>query len=290
MPTRRPIRNPDPRTRRREFSDVPSIPMDADAKRVLATFVAARGKTAERAIKARYDFSLMSDDGPGWGDRTFRFAIKPKDGRELHSMWSHGRGPRLADNEVQYTYRTPPDSIDDVPEIDGMAYRGMSYEEWQAIRKHCVVRSRGEWNIGQDDLTFFGAAAKAQHYAVGFAPWMFYPSKRRPSIVIAIPKKYTLDHRDIPKLIPEGELAIRGALSASMIEYAWRVVPTLIQGGFQEITALHLSAMERRQHPRGKIEEGRGRSPSIREFTVVPSSLRELDRCATHENPSRRRR
>lgn len=283
MPTRRRVRNPDPRTRRREFSDVPSLPMNADAERVLATFVASRGKTAERAIKARYDFSLMSDDGAGWGDRTLRFAINPKDGRETHSLWVAGyRRPRLSDNEVAFTYRVPPDSIDAVPEIDGMAYRGMSYEEWQAIRKHCAVKSRGEWNLGQEGLTFFGDAAKAEHYATGVAPWQFKPSKRRPSIVIAIPKKHTLDHRDEPKFIPQGELAIRGALSATMIKYAWRLVPTAIEGGYQDLTIL--------QWTKGKVEEGRGKGVGVYDIAVVPTSLRELARCATHENPSRRRR
>jgi len=278
--TTRKQRNP---SRLRQLSDVPSLPMNADAKRVLSVFVASRGKIAERAIKARYDFSLMREwTDKYYGNRMFRFAINPKHGTETYSRWVAGyRRPKLDENEVAFAYRTPPNGMADVPEIAGMAYRGMSWEEWAFIRKHCTVRSRGEWNIDQDDLTFFGDASKAQSYAAGFAPWMFKPSKDRPSVVIAIPKRLTLDHTDLPGLIPNGELAIRGGISASMITHAWRIVPTLIHGGYRDIM-LQSSA-------RGTIDVKDGSQPDVQEYVVVPSSLRELSRCAAVENPSRRR-
>lgn len=277
----------EPRTnpvRRREFSKVQSLPMVADARRVLATFIAGRGKTAERAIKARYDFALMSDSSDYHG-RTFRFAILPKDGVESYSRAYPGSPslrPRLDENDVNYALKTPPGSIGSkIPEIEGMIYRGMSWEEWQSIRKNCEIRSRGEWNIGQPDLTFFGDADTALYYATGFAPWMFKPSKQRPGIVIAIPRRYALSYKD-SSLIPESEFATRGGLSASVIERVWRIVPTEIRGGFQDITVGH--------GPYGKIEYGSGSGSGLGDFVVVPSSLSELAKCHGRPNPTRRRR
>lgn len=275
-----PRENPS-RVRRREFSEIPSLPMDATAKRVLASFVAMQGKTAERAIKARYDFSLMAFKKSGY-DLKYTFAVKPRDGAETFSQWaSWHRRPRLHENEVSFAYDIPPGSLADVPEIDGMVYRGMSWEEWQSIRKHCAIRSRGEWNLGQDGLTFFGRAGTAQYYATGFAPWAFKPSKRRPSVVIAIPREYVLGWRD-DKRIPESEFAVLGTLPASKIAHAWRVVPTLIEGGYAEVMASSWKDDTR-------IQTGSRSDVMVAEKAIVPMSLRELSACAAHENPARRR-
>ncbi|UCC74958.1 MAG: hypothetical protein JSV86_10530 [Gemmatimonadota bacterium] len=176
---------------------------------------------------ARYEFVIARPLSPyGW-EKIYEWMVVPREGVEIESQF--GRKAKR--------YAMPRDTIEEIPHDDDSAYRGMSWEEWQFIRRTGTIQSSGAHNLDQPDLTFFGDADQATSYAGNFAPLAYKPAFRRPGVVIQIARGLTLAHGDMPDLIPQGELAVEGALPASVIEAVWLLVPYQISYGRLDVIA-----------------------------------------------------
>ena len=188
----------------------------------LASF--SKGTTAGLvAVRYRYELSDIREYG---GETTFRFNVIPLGGKAV-------QGPGLRGNPA--LFKSPKKALEEIPTNSQWAYRGLSWEEWQQIRKRKSIKSRGGYNIGQEGLTFFGPEPGTGHsYASGFAPVQHMASKKRPGVVIAIHKKHTLSYKDRDD-IPQGELAILGSLPMSEIKGVWLLVPTESRAGMMEL-------------------------------------------------------
>lgn len=126
-------------------------------------------------------------------------------------------------------YKTPKDAIEAIPASDSLAYRGMSWEEWQNIRETGFIMSKGTMNLGEEQqgITLFGQEpGVAEHYSAGFAPIQYKPSMKRPGVVIAVPRKLLLTNKDRPEAIPESELGAEGPLDSKNIVGVWFVIVT----------------------------------------------------------------
>jgi hypothetical protein len=156
--------------------------------------------------------------------------IQPKGGQEelagpddeYYQKYHGGKTGRI-------TYKTPKDAIAEIPADPNLAYRGMSWEEWQDTRKKGHIQSRGIYNLGkeQEGITLFGYKPDtAEHYANSFAPLQYQIGYRKPGIVIAVPKALMLTHQDDPRGIPSSELGYRGPLDAKYIQHVWMLIPT----------------------------------------------------------------
>lgn len=90
------------------------------------------------------------------------------------------------------------EKLDDVPE--GLLWRGMSDEEYQAAKQSGYFESNGSYNIGdeQKGLTFFSTGIDhAGNYANGFAPSQHKAGFGKPAHVVGIPMRpwdWELDH------------------------------------------------------------------------------------------------
>lgn len=162
----------------------------------------------------QFNYTIMPKGGtpepPDPNDPMYDYIMKYKDGKTNNVL-----------------FKTPKDAIDSIPDDPSLVYRGMSWEEWQFIRQTGTIKSNAGYNIGssQDNLTFYGNAETAQFYASGFAPMQYDTSKKRPSVIIAIPREHVLSHQDEPDAIPENEFAHAGSLDAKNIKHAWMLAP-----------------------------------------------------------------
>lgn len=209
------------------------------------------GDNIVKNYAARYSFALTDVREYG-GDQTFRWEYEPLEMQKPFGPQQEGWRWK------QGVFRAPTSRVvEEIPQNDAWAYRGMSWEEWREIRRSGFVGSKGTHNLGaqQKGLTFFSERAdSARYYATGFAPVGYKPGKRRPGVVIAVPKEETLASNDREwrravardsdsttegsypdKLIPEGERA-SGPLPMSVIQAVWFAIPTEGQGGFLELT------------------------------------------------------
>ena len=180
----------------------------------------------------RYDIELESVRNNYECIFTFKFVPKgngqPEIGGEDHPIY---KGMPTG----WTVYRTPKDAIESIPHDKNLVYRGMSYEEWQFIKREGHIRSKGSYNIGQENLTFYGNAETALYYSNSFAPLQYMASFKKPGVVIAVPRKLVMDHEDRPHKIPGGEFAHEGPLDSSNIASAWMVVPTRSRAGSVDI-------------------------------------------------------
>jgi hypothetical protein len=199
----------------------------------------------ERA-KARYRFVLERVKN-NWRDKSFWFKILPPGARS--ERWTQ--------------YKKPSDALEAIESNPAWGYRGMSWEEWQAIKKTGKIQSKGEHNFSnQTDLTFFAPQADAaQHYSAGFAPWWYSPTKRKPGVVVAVPRELLIDHTQDAG-VPNGELACKGPMPASEIKAVWFVVPEEMARGDIQLILDNLTK---------KVSEGSRMSPSGR-YVVMPAS------------------
>jgi len=132
-------------------------------------------------------------------------------------------------------FKTPQEAIDAIPENNNLAYRGMSWEEWKNIEKTGVIQSSGEYNIGQENLTFFSPKAEtAAYYASGFAPLAYQVTPKTPGVVIAVDASYMLSHDDRQD-IPQGELAVLGPLNAAEIKKIWFLLAVSSRAGMLDL-------------------------------------------------------
>ena len=211
-----------------------------------------------RQFAARYIFELQKVSDY-YGEITFTWNAVPREGE-----------PRTEEREwgtkTFHAFRAPKERVvQEVPQNGDWAYRGMSWEEWQAIRRSKFIQSRGVYNIGQAGMTLFGDQADtAVYYASGFTPVAFKPGLRRPGVVIAIPKELT-EGPSQAKNIPDGERAVFGRLSWDHIQAVWYLIPVAIEAGYFELV---YKKYPPRTHPKYHWSEGSGRGVSVN-FAIV---------------------
>jgi len=134
----------------------------------------------------------------------------------------HGAGHPVADTTI----------VDD----PALAYRGMSWEEWQAALASGVIASLGTHNFdNQGGLTMFApSAGTAESYAGGFAPWMHQPAEGLLGVVVAVPRAGALTHGEYPG-VPSDELAFAHPVPVTDVRGVWFLVPTSIREGRLEV-------------------------------------------------------
>lgn len=172
---------------------------------------------------ARFDAHLDEVTAPSRAEYHFELRLVPL-------------GGRLSANGRRKTYSEPAGAleghyVDVIPAEDGLAYRGMSFEEWAEAVRRGYFQSRGEYNLGeaQRGLTFFSPdPGSAAYYASGFAPWPFKPGWGRPGIVVGAPAAGMVTPEDDPDAVPGGELAWRGQMPLGAVQAVWRLEPVEI--------------------------------------------------------------
>ena len=185
------------------------------ARRALLDHMRQFGEDYRDFYAYRYVFALTKINK--WGDMTLTYEVRPR-GAEIHTETDEF-GPR-----VRYRF-TGPKSVDHIVPDSALVYRGMSWEEWQRIRRRGVIESSGTYNIGQEGLTFFGDADTAEYYASSFAPLQFKPGKTRPGVIIAIPRSLALGPEDDSR-IPGGEYATNYPIPIDEVLAVWHLIPT----------------------------------------------------------------
>jgi hypothetical protein len=223
------------------------------AQEALKTYFNRYGGPELKFASVRYNFHLKEID-KGWYEydryvftyqpieknrSTPEIADKDDYRYEVKPDWDGKTGKRL--------YKTPKDALESIPADPSLGYRGISWEEWQSIRKTGIIRSHGGYNLqGQDNLTFWSPRPDtAEYYANGFAPIPFKASTTRPGVVIAVPRSLLKDHKQHPG-IPQGELAHLNDLPISKITDVWMLTVTKSKPGFFDLHVFR----------DGKVKEG----------------------------------
>lgn len=120
----------------------------------------------------------------------------------------------------------PKVAIGDLPEAaeEGLIYRGMSADEYEAIRKSGLIQSQGKYNIGdaQANLTYFGTDPRtAGSYANSFAPRDFKPTFEKPGYVVGVRRPGDEQIRHVEGT-GSNEVGVFGAIDASDIRKVYR--------------------------------------------------------------------
>lgn len=200
------------------------------AKQSLQSVFNIHDSNAFENIKKRYMFDITKFDNLG-KDLRFNvnfFPIGSDKGEEQlispdnpnYDYYQKYRGGKSG----KVIYKNPKDAISEIPISSNLSYRGMSWEEWQSIRRTGKIKSRGNANLGQEGLTFFSPNPTAsESYASWFAPFEYQITPKTPGVVISVPSKFMLTHEDRND-IPNGELAIEGSLSSGEIKNVWFLI------------------------------------------------------------------
>jgi hypothetical protein len=145
--------------------------------------------------RGAWDISVrkVRDD---WSEKRVELELKPRIPGGWLSVTRHGSteyyDPKVAHVvEGNYVHPRNADAMTSLPETAApdTLYRGMSFEEWEAAQKSGVIRSLGDYNIGEHEkgLTYYSTdPQQAQSYAHGFAPWPYKATPDRPAVVVAI--------------------------------------------------------------------------------------------------------
>lgn len=178
----------------------------------------------------QYDLSVLPND-------------IPKDWKQAPDRYSPGDGqwydPKYAqvDPETKRVkpidpliWETSPDGRE-----DGFIFRGMSYEEYQKSMKQGHFESRGDYNLGDEQvgLTYYSKdKSQASAYASGFAPWQYAPTPSRPGVMVKI--KDPGNHVTVAGT-GEDEVGIRGKVGIDQIADVYFAHPISFSAGDQEI-------------------------------------------------------
>lgn len=219
-------------------------------------------------ISQRYDI-LLNNIREGYSEIIFELELKPIGFKypelanvndDLYDFYKKHRDGKTG----YFVHKTPKDAIKEIPSDPNLVYRGMSWEEWQFIRKKGFIQSNGHYNFdNQSSLTFYGSAETAEYYANGFAPIAFKTSLRKPSVVIAISKNNVKTNKDLPDKIPESEFAHIGPLNSKEITSAWMLSPIKSKNGKLEIIFSYVHSREENNFKLGNPKEGSRSNPSI---------------------------
>lgn len=104
---------------------------------------------------------------------------------------------------------------DIVEQSDGVLYRGMSAEEYRGALEQGYIKSKGDYNIGdeQEGLTFFSTSpSQAESYANNYTPEGFKATPDRPAYVVAIKKPNKIDY-----VTGDTEIGLKGEIPTSAI-------------------------------------------------------------------------
>jgi hypothetical protein len=122
-----------------------------------------------------------------------------------------------------------------VADENGDLYRGMSWEEFQSVKKTGVIQSKGGYNIGETQIgfTYFSEDPEtAAHYGGTFQPYHMMPTFDRPGYVVKIKRppedKLNLD------MAPQ-EIGVKGPIPVSEIIEVHEIRPYYITPGDVEI-------------------------------------------------------
>lgn len=250
----------------------PDAPADRHemARKIFAVWVRENAWRDMPRLAERYDIRF-SEFRDGYSEDTYSYELHPKRGfgGRLRSKERYPGG-RL---ETDTYYRTPTTSLPQetawdaykvIPVEPDLAYRGMSFREWEATRSKGEVKSAGSYNLGDQEkegLTFFAPDAEtAAHYSAGFAPMMHKPARHLPGVVIAVPRSLLLSHADRPHTIPSSELATPDPIPISKVRRVWMVVPTEARKGYIELR--HMTGYKTPPGTVGKVREGSSMAPT----------------------------
>ena len=160
--------------------------------------------------------------------------------------------------EVYKVYQPPAVFSTRVKQDVGLAYRGMSWEEYQQAMQRGWFASQGAYNIhGQgESVTFFSKDPEtAVHYARSFQAWPFIATPTRPGVIIATPRRLLTDYLGGIGLTEEQRASVRrqikrnphvnemirwGKLDVADVRAAWFVYPTAMKAGFVDIVRRHV--------------------------------------------------
>jgi len=104
---------------------------------------------------------------------------------------------------------------DIVEQSDNVLYRGMSAEEYRGALEQGYIKSKGDYNIGdeQEGLTFFSTRpSQAESYANNYTPEGFKATPDRPAYVVAIKKPNKIDY-----VTGDTEIGLKGEIPTSAI-------------------------------------------------------------------------
>jgi hypothetical protein len=200
-----------------------------------------------------------------YGDPDYHLLVNPRITnehiKEIPSTWPGEKARKWYDDRLatleetyklgdyqQYAARVkkdlPPGMTAELPEKEekGTIFRGLSYEEIQSIRKTGVMRSKGEYNIGdeQKGLTYFADnPGTASSYGGNFAPPFSVPTFDRPGYVVKIARP---SDKDIVLMdhIP-GEVGVKGAIPREKILAIYEMLPYEVEQGEYDLNSNHMT-------------------------------------------------
>lgn len=205
-------------------------------------------KSAKQAV-SRNEFNFKTEKKQGMYDTVYKIRVIPK---KIPTEWKNKKDT-LDDKNIWYD----PTYMKEIPfgngkstvvipinpEIEnqmklpsgkekGYLFRGMSYEEFEGIKKNGYIKTEAQYNFDfQGDMTFFSdEKSTAANYASGFAPWQYAPTIDKPAIMIKIK-----DPGNHEKGTTEGEIGIRGKISDELITEVYVGRPVSMVEGYFEI-------------------------------------------------------
>ena len=241
------------------------------ALRILRDFLHARYDDVpgiERFVAGRYHLVYAGHQPQYANEESWRFHLVPRGGRYWSGRFKPSFGVRRFDTisdrarwtptyamhgEVYKVYERPLTYREDIRQNVGLAYRGMSWEEYQQAMQRGWFASQGAFNLtGQgESVTFFSKdPATAVHYARSFQAWPFIATPGRPGVVIAAPRSLLVDYlggiglseeqkdsvrRQIKRNPHVNEMVRWGKLDIANVRGAWMVYPTVMKSGYVEV-------------------------------------------------------
>jgi len=204
---------------------------------------------SEKQAVSRNEFKFKTEKKQGMYDTVYKINVIPK---KIPTEWKNKKDT-LDDKNIWYD----PTYMKEVPfgngkstvvipinpEIEnqmklpsgkeeGYLFRGMSYEEFEGIKKNGYIKTDAQYNFDfQGDMTFFSdEKSTASNYASGFAPWQYAPTIDKPAIMIKVK-----DPGNHEKGTTEGEIGIRGKISDELITEVYIGRPVSMVEGYFEI-------------------------------------------------------
>lgn len=132
------------------------------------------------------------------------------------------------------------DTITPLPDKD-IIYRGISADEYEYIQKTGFVKSKGEYNIGEEEkgLTFWSPRTEtAETYSNSFAPWQYKATFEKPAYIIAMKKPSADRIMDRSHITMDDEVAVKGSISKSEIVATFIGKPYDSRAGYFELRRL----------------------------------------------------
>jgi len=142
----------------------------------------------------------------------------------------------VGDVRQRFQYKITPKEgwLTSLPQDDSLMYRGMSWEEWQDIQKTGKIKSKGEYNLGPEQvgLTYFTSSVdQAISYSDSFAPQQFKATPDKPAVVVAVKKRAGVKVEGTD----EKEIGIADDISSDEIVSVWEGHVGTTQAGRTEV-------------------------------------------------------